>query len=155
MRCGFRSLFQWYVYPCSSQSFPKESTAGVSSRSITLTNKSNCLTSSVASSLVCKSPLAVITVVGLLDVLMVSNSAELRSFLMTICILAPDSTTNSLSSGSFVDAAGKYPFLRGKAECSLVFFFDLVNVFWQGSKPCFGHVAAVVQSLHGTCHQIS
>ena len=68
--------------------FPKERTEGVSSRSKTLTNKSNCLTYTVASSLVCTSPLAVITVVGLLDVLMVSNSAELRSFLLTICILA-------------------------------------------------------------------
>ena len=56
-----------------------ERTAGVSSRSITVTNKSNSLTFSAASSLVCTSPLAVITVAGFLDVLMVSNSAELRS----------------------------------------------------------------------------
>ena len=99
----------WYVYPRSLQSFTKESTAGVSSRNITLTNKSNSLTYIVASSLVCTSPLAVITVVGLLDVLMVSNSAELRSFLLTICKLAPESITNSLSSSSFVDAAGNTP----------------------------------------------
>ena len=59
----------------------------------------------VASSLVCTSPLAVITVVGLLDLLMVSNSAELKSRLLTMCILARESTTNSLSSSSFVDAA--------------------------------------------------
>ena len=80
-------------------------TVGVSSRSITLTNKSKCLTYTVASLLVRTSPLAVITVVGLLDVLMVSNSAESRSLLLTICIFAPESTTNSLSSRSFVDAA--------------------------------------------------
>jgi len=43
MRCGFWPLIQWYVYPWSSQSFPKERTAGVSSRSITVTNKSNSL----------------------------------------------------------------------------------------------------------------
>ena len=61
--------------------FTMKRTAGASSRSITLTNKSNCLTYTVASSLVCTSPLAIITIVGLLDVLMVSNSAELRSFL--------------------------------------------------------------------------
>ena len=76
MRCDFWSPFQWYVYPCPSQSFPNKSTAGVSSRSTTVTNRSNSLTYTVASSLVCTSPLAVITVVGFLDVLMVSNSAE-------------------------------------------------------------------------------
>ena len=48
----------------------------VSSRSISFSNKSICLTYTVASSLVCTSPLAVI---GLLDVLMVSNLAEIRS----------------------------------------------------------------------------
>ena len=90
----------------SSQSFPRGRTAGVSSRSITVTSRSNSLTYTVASSLVCTSPSAVITVVGLLDVLMVSNSAELRSFLLTICKLPPESTTNSISSGSVVDAAG-------------------------------------------------
>ena len=114
MRCGLWPLIQWYVYPWSSQSFPKERTAGVSSRSITLTNKSNGLTFSVASSLVCTSPLAVITVVGLLDVLMVTSSAESRSVSLTICILAPESTTNSLSSGSFVDAAGRTNSSAGK-----------------------------------------
>ena len=74
-------------------------------RSITVTKKSNSLTYTVAPSLVCTSPLAVITVVGFFDVLMVSNSAELRSLLLTICILAQESTTNSLSSGFMVDAA--------------------------------------------------
>ena len=73
---------------------------------MTVTIKSNSLTYTVASSLVCTSPLAVNTVVGLLDVLMVSNSAEQRFRLLTTRILAPESTTNTLSSGSFVDAAG-------------------------------------------------
>ena len=84
-----------------------ERTVGVSARSITITKRSNSLTYTVASSLVCTSPLAVITVVGLLDVLMVSNSAELRSFLLTICILAPESTKNSLSS-SFYGGCGRH-----------------------------------------------
>ena len=34
-------------------------------------------------------------------------SAELRSFLLTICMFAPESTTNSPSSSFIVDAAGK------------------------------------------------
>ena len=66
MRCGFWPLIHWYVYPWSSLSFPRERTARVSSRSITLTNKSTCLTQTGASSLVSTSPLAVTTVVGLL-----------------------------------------------------------------------------------------
>ena len=82
-------------------------TAEVSSRSKTDTNKSNSRTYAVASSFAGTSPLAVTTVVGLFELLTVSNSAELRSFLLTICILAPESTTNSLSSGSFVDATGR------------------------------------------------
>ena len=66
-------------------------------------------------------------VIGLLNVLMVSNSAELRSFLLTICILAPESTTNSLPSGSLVEALGR-TFFRGRVEFSFVFFFELVYV---------------------------
>ena len=41
--------------------------------------------------------LAVTTVVGLFEILTVSESAELRSFLLTSCMLALESTTNSLS----------------------------------------------------------
>ena len=83
---------------------PKRKNCG-SSRSITVTNKSNSPTCNVDSSLVCTSPLVVITV-DILDVLVVSYSAESRSRLLTMCMLAPESTTYSLSSGSFVDAAG-------------------------------------------------
>ena len=134
---------------------PRKALREFSSRSITLTNKSNCLTYTVASSLVCTSPLAVITVVGLLDVLMVSNSAELRSFLLTVCVLAPESTTNSLSSGSFVDAARSTHSCARKQNAALSFSLSLYTFFWQGSMLCFGHIAAVVQSLRGTCPQIS
>ena len=88
-------------YSWFSQSFWRERTKGKFSRSITVTNKSNFLTYIVTSSLVCNSSLVVIIVVGLLDVLMLSNSAELRTHLLTICILAIESIRNSLSSGSF------------------------------------------------------
>ena len=71
------------------------------------------------------SPLAVITVVGLLDVLRVSNSAELKSFSLTICILAPESTTNYLSYGSFVDAAGSTHSTAGKWNVALSFSLSL------------------------------
>ena len=71
---------------------------------------------------------AVITVVGLLDVLMVSTSAELRSLLLTICMLAPESTTNSFSSSFMVDAAGIIHSFCTRTEWSFVLFFELVNV---------------------------
>ena len=61
----------------------------------------------VASSFVSTTPLAVTTVVGLVEILTVYNSAASRSILLTICMLAPESTTNSLYSTFIVDAARK------------------------------------------------
>ena len=67
----------WFliVFPVIRVRFPSERTAGVSSRSITVTNRSNSLIYTGASSLGCTSPLAVITVIGLLDVLMVTQQS--------------------------------------------------------------------------------
>ena len=51
------------------------------------------------------SPLAVITVAWFLDTRMVSNSAKFRSFLISMCIDAPESATNYLSSGFVEDGS--------------------------------------------------
>ena len=100
MRCGFWPLVQWYVFPWSWQSFPKERTARVSSRSIILTNKSNCLTYTVTSSLVC-----------------LTDRMHTRSWI-----------NNKLSFFRlFCWRSREYPFLRGRVECSLVFFCELIN----------------------------
>ena len=111
------------------------------------------MTYTVASSLVRTSPLAVITVVGLLDGLMVSSSAEFKSF-----------CTAHMHTRSWINH--KLSFLRHlcfrnpedsffrRVERTLVFFLVFV-CFWQGSMPCIGHIAAVVQSLQRTCPQIS
>ena len=40
MRCGFWPVIHSYEYPCSSQSFPSDKTAGVSSRTISVKNVS-------------------------------------------------------------------------------------------------------------------
>ena len=136
------------------QSFSNQSTAGVSSRSIILTNKSDCLTFSVASYLVCTSPFAVITVFGLLDVLTVSNSPELF-FLADQNTIAPESTTNSLSSSSFVDAAGSTHSSAGDKNEALSLVFELVSVFGKCPLPCFERIAVVFQSLLGTGPQNS
>ena len=62
---------------------------------------------------------------------MVSNSAELRSFLLTICILDPESTTNSLSSCSLAEALGRTHFSASEKNVALSFAFELVFIFGQ------------------------
>ena len=54
--------------------------------------------------------------------------AESRSLLLTIFILAPESTTNSLSSGSFFDAAGITHFSAGEQNVELV-YVSLMKMF--------------------------
>ena len=111
-RCGFWPLIQSYEYPCSSQSFPSDKTAGVFSKTFIVKNISNSLKHTVASSCVCTSPLAVMTIVGLQDFVKVSILAEFKSFLLIMCIDALESTTNSRSSGLRFDA-GKHLFSEG------------------------------------------
>ena len=65
-----------------------------------------------------------VTVVGLLDVVTVSNSAEFKAFLLIMCIDAPESTTNSLSSGLRVDA-GRHLFSEGEKNVVFCFSFNL------------------------------
>ena len=94
MRCGFWPLIHSWEYPFSSQSFPSDNTAGVFLRTFIVKNISNSLTYTVVWSSVCTSPLAVMTVAGLHDFVKVSISALLKSFLLIMCIEAPESTTN-------------------------------------------------------------
>ena len=42
------------------------------------------------------------------------------------------------------------PLLCKWEECSPVLLFELAKKNWQDPKPCFGHIAGVVQSLRGT-----
>ena len=84
---------------------------------------SNYLTHTVASSCVCTSPLAVMTIVGLDDFVKVSISASLKSFVLIICIDAPESTTNSLSSGLRFNA-NKHQFSEGEKNVALSCSFN-------------------------------
>ena len=120
----FWTVIHSYEYPCSSQSFPSNKTAGVSSRTIIVKSISNSLTYTVASSCVCTSPLAVMTIVRLHDFVKVAISALLRSFLLIMCIDAPESTTNSRSSGVRFDA-GRHLFSEGEKNAALFFSFFL------------------------------
>ena len=75
--------------------FSNERTVDVSSGIITITNESNSLVCTVVCSFVGTSSLVVITVVQFLKTFTKSNSAELRSFLLITCILAPESLVTS------------------------------------------------------------
>ena len=141
MRCVFLPL----IHSCSSQSFPSDNTAGVFSRTFIVKNISNSLTYTIASSCVCTSPLAVMTIVGQHDFVKVSISALLRSFLPTMCIDAPESTTNSLSSGFIVDA-GRHLFSGDEKNAALSCSFNL-NTFLASF-----HAASRAPS---SCHSVS
>ena len=83
----FQTTGPMKVPPVIFAEFSSERLAGVSWRSITVTNKSNSLTYTVASSVVDTLLLAVTTIVGRAEILTVSYSFELRSLLLTICML--------------------------------------------------------------------
>ena len=80
----------------------------------------------------------VTTVVGLSEILTVSNSAELRSFLLTICMLAPESTTNSVSSGFIVDAAGKLHLSLDEKNVDFSRFFELIDILGKSPRVSAG-----------------
>ena len=96
---------------------------------------SNSLTYTVASSCVCTSPLGVMTIVGLHDFIKVSISALLKSFLLIICIDAPESTTNSRSSSLRVDA-GRHLFSEGEKNVALSCSFNFLHTLGQLPR-CF------------------
>ena len=105
-------------------------------------NISNSLTHTVASSCVCTSPLAVMTIVGVHDFVKVPISASLKSFLLIICIDAPESTTNSRSSGLRLDA-GRHQFSKGEKNfalsCSFNFNTLLASFHAASRAPCSCH----------------
>ena len=78
---------------------------------------------------VCTSPLAVMTIVGLHDFVKVSISPEFKSFLLIMCIDAPESTTNSRSSGLRIDGAGKPVRSEGEKNAALFFSFNFEDAF--------------------------
>ena len=115
------------------------------SRTFIVKNISNSLTYTVASSCVCTSPLAVVTIVGLHDFVKVSISASLKSFLLIICIDTPESTTNSLSPGLRVDA-GRHLFSEGEKNVALSCSFNF-RIFLASL-----HAAS---RAHRSCHSVS
>ena len=118
-----------------SSQIPSDNTAGVLSRTFIVKNISKSLTYTIASSCVCTSPLAVMTIVGLHDFVKVSISASLKSFLLIMCIDAPESSTNFLSSGLRVDA-GRHLFSEGEKNVALSCSFNF-NKHLASFHRCF------------------
>ena len=92
------------------------------------------------------------TIVGLHDFVKVSISASLKFFLLIICIDAPESTTNSRSSGLRVDAGG-HQFSEGEKNAAL-FFSLILEYFWPASTLLRGLLALATLSLPETAFQI-
>ena len=131
--------------------FPSDNTAGEFSRTFRVKKISNSLTYTVASSCVCQSPLAVMTVVRLHDFVKVSISALFKSFLLIICIDAQESTTNSRSSGLRFDA-DRHLFSEGEKK---IFFSPLILThFWPASTLLRGPIALATPSPPKTDNQI-
>ena len=96
----------------------------------------------MASSCVCTSPLAVMTVERLHHCVKVSNSAEFKSILLIMCIDPPESTTNSRSSGFRFDGAGRHLFSEGEKNAALFFSFNfrmLLTSLHAASRAPFQH----------------
>ena len=71
---------------------------------------------------------------GIFMHVLLPKSAEFRSFLLNMCMLAPESSTNSLSSSFITDGAGRHHSLEGEKKVALSFSSELVHVF--GKVPC-------------------
>ena len=73
--------------------------------------------------------------------------------LLLMCIDAPESTTNSLSSGSRVDGAGRHQF--SEVRRMLLYLAPLIlGCFWPASTLLHGHIALAIMSLPETDPQI-
>ena len=72
-----------------------------------------------------------------------------------MCIDAPESTTNSHSSGLRVDGAGRHPFSEGEKNTALFsLFFLILGYFWPASTLLHGHITLAIPSLLETDPQI-
>ena len=132
--------------------FPSDNATGVYSRTLIVKKISNSLTYTVASSWVWTSTLAVLTIVGLHDFVKVSISASLKSFLLIMCIDAPESTTNSLSSG-LRDECRQAPIFRRWEDCCSFLLLKFEHTFDQLPR-CFAGTLLLPLSPPATDLQI-
>ena len=107
----------------------------------------------MASSCICTSPLAVFTVVELLDVVTVSNSAEFKSFLLII-VHRRSGVYNKFSFLCLrVDGEGRHQFSEGEKIAVLFFSFNF-KICLASFHAAHGHIALAILSLPETDPQI-
>ena len=122
----------------SSQSFPRERTAGVSSRSITVTNKSNSWTCTVASSFVSTSPLDSYHCRRLFRHLHGLQFGRVKVF-PADHMHACSGIYHKISFLGFYCGCGRQnPLINMRTECSFVLFFELVNMFGKSPRVSAG-----------------
>ena len=131
----FLNIYLFVGIPFFIAKLPNDNTAGVFPRTFFVKNMSNSLTYTIVSSCVCTSSLTVLTIVGLHDFVKASISASLRSFLLIMCIDAPESTTNSLSSSFNVDA-GRHLFSGDEKNVAFFMLLQFEHIFGQLPR-CF------------------
>ena len=71
-----------------------------------------------------------------------------------MCIDAPESTTNSRSSGLRFDGAGRHQFSEGEKNAAVFFSFNFMGCFQPASTLLHGHIALAILSLSETDPQI-
>ena len=76
-----------------------------------------------------------------------------KTFLRIMCIDAPESTTNCLSSGLRVDGAGRHQFSEGEKNVVLCFSFNF-KIFLASLHAASRHTALAIPSLLETDPQI-
>ena len=70
-----------------------------------------------------------------------SSSAELKSFLLSICIDAPESATNSLSSGFFEEGARNDQTSEGEKNVALSLSLSLQTFFAESHASLRAHLS--------------
>ena len=152
--CGFWPLIHSKEYPFSSQSFPSDNTAGVFSRTFIVKNISNSLTYTIASSCVCTSPLAVMTIVGLHELRQSIHFSFTSGPFCWSCALTLRSPQQTLfpQVSTLMQAGTFFPETRRMLLCFAPLVF---NTLLASFPRCFrGHLALATLSLRVNDPQI-
>ena len=141
---GFWPLVHSFECPWSSQSFPRYRWRILEDFNyqeyILLFDVNCCLVMRLHFSIGCYDRRRIVEVVT------VSSSAEFKSFFLVICIDAPESTTNSLSSSWILDGEERHHFSAGEKKGWLCFFVNF-RISLASLHPA--------SRAHRSCHSVS
>ena len=128
-------------------------TAGVLSRTVIVKNIPNSLTYPIASSFVCNSPLAVMTIVGLHDFLQ-NIHFSITQVLFADHVHWRSRVDNKFSFLRFKSWCRQAPFLRRWEECCSFDAPWILTHFWPASTLLRGHLALATLSPLETDPQV-